>query len=417
MSLDLPEGVPMPAGEWYVTVAEGSKHPETHFDGMIRTFQVVCSETGVGVAAFSLRDPVKWERLVGTERAVRQAETWKLDGKDPAHVTAHLSDEGETIESVTVHYPHFSPWVAHSCTIALAAWLNHPENKGPEEESRIAGWKGCDSVRIPFILNSLRVLLPRIPILVWDTQIQNVAQKGHEAFMDHPVPPELITKEAQLWYQHDGEYFLGNDRAHWDANHQKLFELPVPCEIQSMILLPARGMDPEKMDRRYPLSTSFTQDMYTGRWGITMGFVFVATQNFKDTPYFLRFLPAIYTGDTVRLPFHACMAASLKFLSLPFVGTQEHKLPRPERRRLARAGKPEPCIRTVILRKRERFVHGVAPTEMEWSCQWLVSGHWRRLHQPRKDDGAETTYVTPYVKGPEDKPFKMPAKVIHKVSR
>lgn len=59
------------------------------------------------------------------------------------------------------------------------------------------------------------------------------------------------------------------------------------------------------------------------------------------------------------------------------------------------------------------------PREVDWTCRWLVQGHWRHLESydgPRHaahDDGghctacgARVTWVKPYLKGPEDKPLK-----------
>lgn len=41
-----------------------------------------------------------------------------------------------------------------------------------------------------------------------------------------------------------------------------------------------------------------------------------------------------------------------------------------------------------------------------WSCRWWVAGHWRQ--QPCGEGRAERrpTWITPYIKGPEDKPVK-----------
>jgi len=75
-------------------------------------------------------------------------------------------------------------------------------------------------------------------------------------------------------------------------------------------------------------------------------------------------------------------------------------------------------VRVISLRRRERPTHENSgdATSVDWSCQWLVSGHWRKLHQPRKWDGEQFVYIQPYVKGPEDKPLRV-SKPIYSVNR
>lgn len=42
---------------------------------------------------------------------------------------------------------------------------------------------------------------------------------------------------------------------------------------------------------------------------------------------------------------------------------------------------------------------------VNWSCQWWVSGHWRRQWYPTSQTH-KLVYITPYIKGPADKPLK-----------
>jgi len=50
----------------------------------------------------------------------------------------------------------------------------------------------------------------------------------------------------------------------------------------------------------------------------------------------------------------------------------------------------------------------------DWSCRWIVGGHWR--NQPYKDD-RKLIYIMPYVKGPDDKPLRVPTHTVYQVSR
>jgi hypothetical protein len=51
---------------------------------------------------------------------------------------------------------------------------------------------------------------------------------------------------------------------------------------------------------------------------------------------------------------------------------------------------------------------------VDWSCRWIVGGHWR--NQPYKDS-TKLIYIMPYVKGPEDKPLRVPTHTVYQVSR
>jgi hypothetical protein len=90
---------------------------------------------------------------------------------------------------------------------------------------------------------------------------------------------------------------------------------------------------------------------------------------------------------------------------------------RPDRaaRRRAAQWRPEPVVKVVQLR---RLIHpsptAAAGQDVEWSCQWLVGQHWHRYHTK---NGIEKRWLMPYVKGPEDKPLKMPRARVFAVVR
>lgn len=79
-----------------------------------------------------------------------------------------------------------------------------------------------------------------------------------------------------------------------------------------------------------------------------------------------------------------------------------------------------PMFDIVVLRRQNTIAHrnNVAlDMQSEWQHCWTVRGHWRKLHQPRKSDGATITYVNPCVKGDTDKPMLLPKERIIKVTR
>lgn len=88
---------------------------------------------------------------------------------------------------------------------------------------------------------------------------------------------------------------------------------------------------------------------------------------------------------------------------------------RQARRRLARTCGHVPDVHVVELRRRDypqRDESHDGP--VEWSCQWLVRGHWHRYHTL---DGLRPRWLAPYVKGDPDKPLKTPCMIAYEVTR
>jgi hypothetical protein len=107
------------------------------------------------------------------------------------------------------------------------------------------------------------------------------------------------------------------------------------------------------------------------------------------------------------------------FVSQSILVASEQPVERHLRKRLEREGlQHDPVVRVVELRRREHIggKHAVESVEREWSCQWVVRGHWRQQPYP-KAGVIRPLWITPYVKGPEDKPLKPPRATVFAVVR
>lgn len=86
-------------------------------------------------------------------------------------------------------------------------------------------------------------------------------------------------------------------------------------------------------------------------------------------------------------------------------------------RRRAERADIEPVVHVVRFRKSEARSRQIAgPLDVEWSCQWLVRGHWRNQWHPRMQRHAPV-WITPHIKGPADMPLKTPAPEVWQVAR
>jgi hypothetical protein len=78
---------------------------------------------------------------------------------------------------------------------------------------------------------------------------------------------------------------------------------------------------------------------------------------------------------------------------------------RAQRRRAGRVGLRHDQAVTVVRLRRTRREPSADEREVEWSCRWVVRGHWRKLSTGRQ------TWVRAHVKGPDGLPLRVTDRV------
>lgn len=114
------------------------------------------------------------------------------------------------------------------------------------------------------------------------------------------------------------------------------------------------------------------------------------------------------------------LASAFAFVSQQIVTALPIRAERHAAKRLARAGwLGEPLVRVIQLRRAEHAASGASDesASREWSCQWVVRGHWRQQPYGEGRRGRRPIWITPYVKGPDDKPLKTPRATVFAVVR
>jgi hypothetical protein len=100
------------------------------------------------------------------------------------------------------------------------------------------------------------------------------------------------------------------------------------------------------------------------------------------------------------------------------VTTASGHIERHRRKQLAREyDAPIPSdVKVIELRRAESSPHGstTASDPVDWACRWIVNGHWR--NQPYKDE-RRLIYINPYLKGPADRPLRVPSHTVYQVDR
>lgn len=116
-----------------------------------------------------------------------------------------------------------------------------------------------------------------------------------------------------------------------------------------------------------------------------------------------------WVGDARILAVRRFMAAFSYFVQQRVLVGSPERADRATRRRLGRAGfDAEQGIQVIQLRATAGRTHepGEA-TDVEWATRWIVRGHWRQQPYGPGRSLVKPIWISPYVKGPEDKPVRV----------
>lgn len=97
----------------------------------------------------------------------------------------------------------------------------------------------------------------------------------------------------------------------------------------------------------------------------------------------------------------------LRLMQQTITTKERGRASKPFRRRWQRADVPERNVVVVRLRRPKTKPHEDSEAKhIEWDHRWMVKGHWR--WQPYPTEGIQRQiFISPYVKGPEDKPLRV----------
>jgi len=255
-----------------------------------------------------------------------------------------------------------------------------------------------------------RLITGTITPVVWDMEIWKASQNNYESFLG-PEPPVRSFENSNQAF----DIFSKNLKSH--AHNDPDIQLWLFSSGDSLI------------DATESVWTSFESESYFQQNPIDSCEGFVVFPNNQNLLLRIVWQTIIvenggFLTRTISTPKYAadCLGArvqaGLKYMALPFVAMECQRASHSTRKAFTRINQQCPDIRTVTLRRRQTSLRSEETSAgFKYSCQWLVGGHWRKLHEPRKADGAEITYVTPHLKGPEGKPFRAPRQTVYAVNR
>lgn len=113
------------------------------------------------------------------------------------------------------------------------------------------------------------------------------------------------------------------------------------------------------------------------------------------------------------------LLAGLAWIQQAILVTPDQHIERHERKRLEKELKKRPTLRLVQLRKTQHAYDEDAPEaeRRQYSCRFTVDGHWRNQRVGAGRAETKLTWITPYIKGPDDKPLVVSPKKVYVVSR
>ena len=218
------------------------------------------------------------------------------------------------------------------------------------------------------------------------------------------------------------------------------FDCPVPPDMPSLLELTGRDAPMIHAVSWYPCMTGGTTFMtYQGFDRVpqlgTPGFgcwtYFTMAQNDRlidrlqqfeetvvdlDSPGFGQYTPGKLTNmkHEVRWVYTA-----MHLMAQRLAVTSQHRTS-PLARSMAARKKLQigEFLKVVTLRRKQPETHESTGQgkSVEWSCRWLVEHHWRNQWYPSENIHRQI-YIDPYLKGPEDKPFKQPGHTLYKAQR
>lgn len=216
-------------------------------------------------------------------------------------------------------------------------------------------------------------------LLVWTSEVFGLARTGLDSFVGTHINLTEDMAVPQFWHFHN-------------------------------FVLPSEGRATVPLDNE---CLGFV--LFPGPEGLLPIGVFVNPESVRTKDVFFRVVARPLRNKDIADAGQSVLLACLAFMQLKLAALEPVVLPRAVRRRMQRENKPIPNIRIVQLRQREPSGNHVG--SREYHHKWIVQGHWRRLHEPRKSDGAEVTFVHAYVKGPEGAPLLQPRESVYVVAR
>lgn len=237
-------------------------------------------------------------------------------------------------------------------------------------------------------------LIRQSSVVLWKEDLRKAATNGYKLFVDRPFEISLVKFQPQFWvYEVDIDIGYADDR---EDKRNRL--LPEWYGIAAVLISQLSGIE-TAITIMQPNIDRIPQDILQK---VRLTF---ARSGFAEeiAP---RLVVIELNQKVSNSSWSATIAAQLEFMNLEITDVESVHHSRQMKRAAERDNLTLPDLRVVTLRKkRVEAYHSTGAREMEWSCQWLVGAHWRNQWFPKSGEH-RPVYIMPYVKGPDNKPFR-----------
>jgi hypothetical protein len=284
----------------------------------------------------------------------------------------------------------------------------------------------------------------RTDIVLWNKDIWAGATRGAKEFEGTPLNQEILDQVIPMFWQYEepividdqtDRYVLENNGKSYECvgfvlmpTVEDFIELDLPEELVKNVRKHGSHelitINPDEPRTRELLEEIQRNPVKIARNGISIAIIFAALdENHARSMPEVRFLKPLFEGDDIFSNLYCALLAGLKFLGEKFVVKEDVEVSKKELKqdrhlfKQVRKGKMQvPPIKVINLRRTE--VRHVKETgkKREYSCHFLVDAHWRKQwyaslnrHIPK--------YINTYLKGDENKPFRLSREKVYKAVR
>ncbi len=260
-----------------------------------------------------------------------------------------------------------------------------------------------DPIKEETFANELIEDLEKSVSVYWEENIRRAAEQGSEFFIGKKL--SAISPSPQLWICEESESKTKNTviRPNIDLSEQEAAYLGVKIlgVIAELLITESFGtyifqfLEPTCDD--------------------------IPAWRAQNLPPFILCGSLLRAEDQITTESFSQVEACLNFIQQPFIESNslDHVANFTGAHHIQKRNDAKK-IQIVYLRRREQHTGNAMidaqGTKIDWSCQWLVKGHWRNQYLP-SNQGHKPIFIQSYVKGPEDKPFRTSPQRIHAVVR
>jgi hypothetical protein len=357
---------------------------------------------------------LKWrERVVGT---VRQTHVAGIIGNPMLSPRYAAQIRDLVLRGMVTNYPE---------TIEKAVLLGGRNHGDPMSE--VIYWRIFEA-----IANS-RVCL-------WDQEVQHNALAGFESFLGEPVPQEAWDEAPEFWVQ--PLLSTHSMRPEAQEHNREGNLLDTSCELLGCVLWGMELTDEaraalETIDD--PLYSNYLMHFAVIYSPVNPKFADLCARSYKagralelederdvlcyDKILRIRGCTYYSVGEPIQPAWAQTVVPCKLFRREPLVDERKDRLGLGSGRRKTaiKGGLHPPSVQVIQMRRAEtpagRQAGGGEPGKVEWTCRWPVRGHWVKRTKRTKTGEPVVYYQHGHIKGPADKPLRVPSEGIWHVLR